>query len=350
MKMRKFILYILLLLAFVSCRTIDTFSIDYLLPADVSFPPSVKTIGVVNNTLNSSFTDDIKRINDNNSAYSDVIAVLEGDGKLAAEELANNVANGNYFESVVICDSALRANDLIARESKLGREEVKELADNLNVDIILALERVKLYLKRGVVYYPEASFPENTVDATVRTVACVYLPNRAEPLVTLSDTDSIYWTGTWSVNEEMIKEASVFAATFPIKHILPTWKSVTRYYYAGESVEMRDAAVCIREESWDDALALWKAVYAKKSEKGKMRAAHNIALYYEIKDNLEEAKTWLEKAMAIAEKKVKKNEKGEIVETTQDYILITLYYSDLMTRIGNLSKLNIQMQRFDSNF
>ncbi len=348
--MRKLIPYTLLLIVFASCRTIDTVSIDYLLPADVSFPPVVKTVGIVNNTPDSSLNSDIERVNDDKSISADIIAVLEGDGKTATEELASNVADGNYFETVVICDSALRAKDLIAREVKLGREEVKELAESLNVDMILALEQVRLFLKRGIVYYPEMPFPESSVDATVHTVARVYLPNRAEPLVTLSDTDSIYWTGTWNVSEDMIKEASSFAATFPVKHILPTWKSVTRYYYAGESVEMRDAAVCIRENSWDEALALWQSVYAKKSEKGKMRAAHNIALYYEMKDNLEEAKSWLEKAMAIAEKKVKKNEKGEITETTQDYTLIALYYSDLITRIGNLSKLNIQMHRFDSDF
>lgn len=350
MKMRKLIPYILLLFVFASCRTLDTVSIDYLLPSDVSFPTSIKTIGVVNNTLGSSSARDIKQLNDNNSVYSDVIVTLEGDGKTATEELANNVANGNYFESVIICDSVLRANDLIAREPKLGKEEVKELADNLNVDVILALEQIRLYLKKGLVYYPEIPFPESTIDATLHTVARIYLPNRDEPLVTLSDTDSIYWTGTWNINEGMIKEASAFAATLPVRHILPTWKNVTRYYYAGESVEMRDAVVCIRENSWDEALALWKTVYAKKSEKGKMRAAHNIALYYEMKDDLEEAKSWLEKALAIAEKKVKKNEKGEVVETTSDYTLIALYYSDLMTRIGNLSKLNIQMQRFNGDF
>lgn len=42
-----------------------------------------------------------------------------GDPKAATESLAEEIAQQNYFDEVVICDSALRANDKLARESTL---------------------------------------------------------------------------------------------------------------------------------------------------------------------------------------------------------------------------------------
>ena len=64
---------------------------------------------------------------------------------------------------------------------------------------------------------------------------------------------------------------------------------------------MRDAGVYLRENNWDEAYSQWKIAYEKKKGQQKMKAAFNIALYYEIKDNVEQAKEWLGKAKEIGE-------------------------------------------------
>ena len=81
-----------------------------------------------------------------------------------------------------------------------------------------------------------------------------------------------------------------------------------------------------------------------------MRAAYNIALCCEMKDKLQEAKEWLDKAAEIAEKKVTKNEKGEVETSTGDYKLIAYYLADLTTRLSNIQKLKLQMMRFSGDF
>ena len=52
------------------------------------------------------------RSKDNHEILS---AELEGDGKVASEALAENIANVNYFDQVVICDSAFRATDEVSQ-------------------------------------------------------------------------------------------------------------------------------------------------------------------------------------------------------------------------------------------
>ncbi|RXJ05382.1 tetratricopeptide repeat protein, partial [Deinococcus metallilatus] len=49
--MTKYSYYLLLscLMFLAGCQTVEPLAIDYMLPADVSFPPSLKRVAIVNN-------------------------------------------------------------------------------------------------------------------------------------------------------------------------------------------------------------------------------------------------------------------------------------------------------------
>lgn len=76
-----------------------------------------------------------------------------------------------------------------------------------------------------------------TVDVKVYPTVRIYLPNRKGPMVTVNSNDSIFWeeagNGEASVRsrliseEDMVKQASEFAGTVPVRHLLPYWKPVT---------------------------------------------------------------------------------------------------------------------------
>lgn len=44
-----YILFVLLLVSFSSCQTVEQLSIDYMLPAEISFPNELKRVAIVNN-------------------------------------------------------------------------------------------------------------------------------------------------------------------------------------------------------------------------------------------------------------------------------------------------------------
>lgn len=350
--MNKFlyVFFLLFCLLLSSCKVVNSISIDYLLPADVSYPEGIKTVAVVNNTLQDSIGR--KRVLNNISNTDNrELGVIDCDSKTVTEELAQNLADANYFDQVVICDSALRQNDHSSRENRLSQEEVRELSEDLGVDMIVSLEDANMAIKRRYFHVPDYTAVQSSLDATVNTVVRLYLPVRAIPLVTLSDKDSIYWIiNSRSLTEEIVKEASSFAATLPVRHLVPTWTTVDRYYYASGSVDLRDAAVYVKENEWDKAFELWSKVNKEKNEKFQMYSAFNIALYYEMKDNLEAAKEWCEKARDLADKKQRRNSKGEVTEPTQDYAMTSLYLLDLDKRMNNVSKLTLQMDRFKGDF
>lgn len=356
---------ILIGLIFGSCQTIEQLSIDYMMPAEVSFPPELRRVAIVNNM---SDIPDNKWIESESpkkeGEIARAVALHNGDSKIAVESLAEAIAKENYFDEVVICDSALRANDKFARESTLTQEEVKDLTDQLNVDFLISLENLQLKATKTISFLPEYNCYYGSIDMLVYPTLKVYLPMRKSPMLTINANDSIFWEEYGNTDayvrthiisdSKMLEEASDFAGTVPVKHLLPYWKSATRYLYTNGSVDMRDAAIYVRENSWDKAFKLWDKVFkSAKSDKKKMYAALNIALYYEMKDDVDQAETWAVKAQELASKveNIDKRDTSNLnLNNIPNYVMTTLYVGELKERKAGLSRLNVQMSRFNDDF
>ena len=132
-KSYSLVFIVLFLLTLGSCQSLEQIPIDYLQPADLSFPPQLRKVAIVNNTSDApdnKLITETEKIKEGTPLISRATAYANGDPKKATESLAEEIAQQNYFDEVVICDSALRANDKLARESTLSQEEVRQLASN----------------------------------------------------------------------------------------------------------------------------------------------------------------------------------------------------------------------------
>lgn len=363
--MAKHYYYLLLsgMLFLSSCQSVEQLSIDYMLPAEVSFPPTLKRVAIVNNMPevpdNKLIVSEEAEKNEENE-IARLTNYYNGDARLTTEALAEALANENYFEEVVICDSALRSKDITPRESTLSREEASKLIQDLDVDFLIALENIQMRSTRKISYLRDWGAFYGTVDVKVYPTVKIYLPNRKGPMVTINNNDSIFWeemgNGEASVRarliseNDLIKQASEFAGTVPVKRLLPHWKTANRYLFQGGSVNMRDAAVYAKEGNWAEAVQLWKKNFEAKKGKQKMYSAYNIAMGYEMQDSIDTATEWALKAQQIAREisKVDKKEKDEISDSTISYyILISLYVDELQERKEGLTRLKAQMNRFN---
>lgn len=349
-----------------SCQSMEQLSIDYMLPAEVSFPPALKRVGVVNNM--PEVPDNKLIVSEENQKKSEdeltrLTNYYNGDAKITTESLAEALANENYFNEVVICDSALRSKDITPREATLSPEEVNELIQDLDVDFLIALENIQMSSIRKISFLREWGIYYGSVDVKVYPSVKVYLPNRKGPMVTVNSNDSIFWEETGNgeaslrarlVSEnDLIKEASEFAGTVPVKHLLPHWKTADRFLFTGGSVNMRDAAIYAKEKNWPEAVKLWKQNFEAKKGKQKIYSAYNIAVGYEMQDSIDAAAEWISKAQSIARKisKIDEKEKGEISEgTLSNYIFMSLYADELKERKEGMMRLNAQMNRFNDDF
>lgn len=320
----KNVLFILGFMSFfASCTTVGTLSYDRLQAADVNYPEMVRRVGVVNNMPPSSLVE---------ATSSDV---LEGDGQVMAESFAQAIAGTDYFDQVVLCDSSL----FVASSNGLSKAQVDSLVQVLDVDLLFSLDRVHIRLKEDSYFVPGLPVPVSTIDGIITPVVQVYASGRHTPLFTVSKSDSIYWEVTPSLDlKRVVTDASEFAATIPMKYLLPYWEEINRYFYNGGDVNMRDAAVAVQEGDWDTAYQLWEQAYRQKKGTARMRAAYNLALYYEMIDDFEQAKMYLSEALKLAK------------EGSAEKNMMEFYQIQLNSLADKNGRLKMQMQRFENNF
>lgn len=97
--MKHLLLGLLACVGFSACASIDVMSVDTLMPSDVSFAPGVRRVAVLNNMFPAEAPADGKL---------PLNTPVPLDGKVLAEELAGQLANAGYFETVMISDSLFR--------------------------------------------------------------------------------------------------------------------------------------------------------------------------------------------------------------------------------------------------
>lgn len=319
----KITVLLLVLCLFSACTTLQTISFERLQAADVSYPDQVRTVGVIN------YAPQDKQERDS------ILGLWNGDGMVTVESLAREIAATDYFNQVVVCDSALRPIGM-GNEEILPMSQTDSLIQALGVDMLFAVEQVRIELKEGSLFHTELMVDVPAVDGVITPLVRAYVSGRSAPLFSISKTDTICWVVSPELTfGQIVQEASDFAATLPVSYLLPHWKEMNRYYFDGGNMEMRDAGVYIREQNWEGAAALWQKLYDGRKGKVKMRAAYNLALNYELQGDYERAKEYLDTALSLAS------------EGSWEHQLIEYYRLQLDEQARENRMLQIQMKRFE---
>lgn len=319
----KITVLLLVLCLFSACTTLQTISFERLQAADVSYPDQVRKVGVIN------YAPQDKQERDS------ILGLWNGDGMVTVESLAREIAATDYFNQVVVCDSALRPVGM-GNEEILPMSQADSLIQALGVDMLFAVEQVRIELKEGSLFHTELMVDVPAVDGVITPLVRAYVSGRSAPLFSISKTDTICWVVSPELTfGQIMQEASDFAATLPVSYLLPHWKEMNRYYFDGGNMEMRDAGVYIREQNWEGAAALWQKLYDGRKGKVKMRAAYNLALNYELQGDYERAKEYLDTALSLAS------------EGSWEHQLIEYYRLQLDEQARENRMLQIQMKRFE---
>ena len=313
-----------------SCSSVQLLQFEQLKPAEISFPNDLKNVAIVNNMPKEELGKQ--------SYLRHTAKEFEADGATFVQEVANVLAEGNYFNKVVVCDSLLYRYDEndAPQYHELKPAQVRQLLGDLDVDMIVSVDR--LYVRTGIGqlwdnYY---GIPFDAVNASYAALVHLYVPTRDKAFMQVTDVDTLQFELDLNLSDDVIaKETSGYAGMKIANKLIPYWHGVQRIYYDGGMAEFRDAGVALRENDLEEAGRLWTNLYEKKKGKNKMRAAFNLALYCEMTDQLDKAKEWLDKAKALV---------GE--SNVNDRNTITYYQAALQRRQQEMNKLNIQMNRF----
>lgn len=318
-------------LAFLSsCSSVQLLRFEQLKPAEISFPNALKNVAIVNNMPQEELG---KQAYIRNTAKE-----FEGDGATFVQELANVLADGNYFNKIVVCDTLLyrdEENDA-PQYHELKQDQVRQLLGDLESDMIISVDRLYVRTSIGQIWDSYYGMPFDAVNSAYAALVHLYVPTREKAFMQVTDVDTLQFELDLTLSDAIIaKETSGYAGMKIADKLIPYWREVQRIYYDGGLAEFRDAGVALRENNLEEASRLWTKLYDKKKGKNKMHAAFNMALYCEMTDQLDEAMEWLNKASALVSE-----------SNVNDKNTIKYYQSALQNRQTELNKLNMQMSRF----
>jgi len=318
-------------------------SIQVLRPAQMPLPADAKRILIVNNAVPQpnnygltvfSFGTKVKT----KAVANDSLAFYY------VQELLKrfNSTKGRQY-SLLYLDAGKRKTYL--DESPISRYSLQNIADTTTADCIISLDKLLINsVMRSENYLGACRL---TMDSQIWPTLRIYSADELQRPKVIRSQDSLYW----EVYHSSVNGA---AAAFPsmnlcykdliaynidkiTQQLLPSVEKVSRFYYYGNDINLREAARYVSLERWDDAAEIWKYVYSvEKSKKKKAYSAANLALYNELNDNFDKAIEWAQ----VAEKHFLSSGKTQMRYEAER---ITTYISELSLRKEEATQLDKQL-------
>lgn len=340
--MKNLISFCLLLLALTSCSP-HTY-LRVLQPADVTIPPHIKRIGIINRSLASK---DDKWLNimegvlsgesigaDREGAEQAMMAVkqeLEYSGRFIVTLPAVNIdGNTASFDSPLdysvvhaICERhnldgivSMENFDSNSRLTMGTVEDIVKQRDGTNQKILSSVATVNLQVITKWRLYDDST--KNIVDNFTANNNKQFSARGQNPQAAQA---ALPYKRN-AINESGFANGIIYG-----KRISPYWTTIDRKYYKAGSDALKQAALYTKKNKWNEAIEIWKKEMQLNNDKNIAgKACYNMAVACERDGNLKLALEYAERAAS---------EFG--LGAAHKYI------REIKLRIENRNKLNYQM-------
>lgn len=326
----------------VGCTSVKTIVINVQKPAQITLPQNIENIGIINNAVPQPHN--WGHVDSDKSAKQEQVSVpSDSIIPIFAETLFENLIDLNLFNNVALYEVPLRNDTDFLTEMPIDSVTAKEICDITHSDAIVSIDRLLIgtsSFNEAYDYTSVAKFLDAKVDVRFR----IYSKKGSQIANPLYYSDSIYWAGLYNrkdqilgdsipPREQAVKEAAIFAAEKIAGSLSSTWIEEVRLYYG----DVKSANKKVEVNDWQAALDLWKKAFDSEIKpKKKARIAYNIALAYELSDNIKEAIRWSNTAVKLFEENAQTN-------IDQTYLTRALaYQAQLIERQQDFKILNIR--------
>lgn len=296
-----------------SMVTLDVVQVDQLMPASLSFPNTIKKVGVVDR-LHITQADQ----KNNPLAY---------DTSLFAELVGEQLAEADYFDDVVLCDSNVSYLD---RQDSLfyplSQEHVQDLTNDLGVDMLVTIDGAQAKVINTMMQ----------LWVQVEGRAKVYVPSRSNSLLNIVVKDTLTWDNVSYLSvDDLRNDAMTYTGEKIVQRLAPYWQSVDRYYYNGGNAALRDGATFAKKGDWEQASTIWQNALTGTKGTLHQQLQFNLAVAKEMQGDVEGALSDCQQLQ-------------KTVPTTSELYLVTTHYvKNLTDRAEKMQRLDLQMKRFN---
>ena len=307
----RFLPVIMLLLAS-ACTIYREYPIEVYNPAEVTFPSKTGTAALIyrnfkyrEDTLQHFFKSNYQLFrakNDPENLDSLLITVC-------LNKLATSLKENNIFQEVKIFPYHAFKRHTGDHLPDMPLALLEQITDATRADVLISLETYSSFFSTWSQTYDNPKSNEVVMVA----VWGIYDPVKKIRTEIKTLIDTVYWNGydddgnyqqnyRYPSRLTALKLASSLAGENYAKRFYGTWITVSRMYSVPPLPDFSNAAIFFEEGKWDQAIALWQKYAHQRNGKMAIDARYNLALAYEMNDDLSTAKKWLDLAYSLAEK------------------------------------------------
>lgn len=337
-------LFITLLLLLNSCASSNLYftSLDVLKPAEVTFPPYIKNIVVVNNAAKQPVSTGHIDINiydkkTNIEENTDSAAIF------ATTSLRDEMASVRFFEKVELSTTNQNNTGIFNSTNDLSNLRIKSLCAMYDADAVIALNEIAIADTTQQIKLIEEQF-YGYLSVDVKTKWTIYLPDGQKTSVPFRDSflwealENDYTVASQRIPKiaDAMADACILSGSNTSKRMIPTWEKEDRYFFGSKDKTMKEAMDSVSYHKWNKSIELWKTVFeTAKSNKLKYRALHNIAVAYEITGNVNDAINYSKKSLDLYS--------SDFFNPDKDGHIIVSYYSEIKKRAEEVKLVKQQL-------
>ncbi len=296
------IIFLMALLS--SCGGIQYFAVETREPARVNLPSNIFSLTIVNNVVQQPNDVGHDSIPIGHTQPERVQAASDSAAIFYTEALAQFLNEEDYFHQVLYYNKPLRSDKDFFRETPLDPETMNKIRQETGADAIISLDKLIIETKKRN-HFRQQGYNYASMTGKIHSVLRIYLPTMDGKVPAVQYSDSIHWDGfdiqdgrayadiMLPSREEAIKQLAIKAAEKMTYVFAPHWEMQDRWYYTHSNSSMREGEAYAKGSDWLNAIEKWKSVYNSRSKKlDKAKAANNIALAYEMSDDMQQALEW----------------------------------------------------------
>ncbi len=310
--MRSILQFLGLLLLLSGCKSTHLVTVYSLEPAPVELSKNIKRIGIINEVQTTANKGQIESL----EAF---VAITDQqwseEGKEAAiEGLLGELLKDKRFDTIIILESTPENwKQKNTAEEEIPWKALEELCISNNLDAIFSLAfyntDTRITNKKSTMedldllrVKTEVDAREVTLETLIENGWRIYDPFEKKVLdeIRINEELVIQAKGENAMNalrsmtdrsDSMLLKSKGSGSAFGMR-LKPFSKAIQREIYTNGSDKLSQAKEAILEENWLEAARLWQLETTNEKPKIKAMACHNMAVLYEIKNDLPKAMEW----------------------------------------------------------
>jgi len=216
------------------------------------------------------------------------------------EDLRNSPAE-RFHTPIWLSDR--RTDTALLEDRILTKREVDNICDTIGGDAIVSLESYSVSLDQHFDYYTNSSneVQNHYYEVTNRLKWNIHLPGSPRPFDTYSMVDTLYFAQIingellpFTPGVEMLRDIFYESGLKYGSYLVPVWNRSSRVLFRGKEDSLKMAVKSTDEGDWEQAYSIWNHLTTSDDSTLVAKAYHNMAVYYELEDNLDSASIMLD--------------------------------------------------------